>query len=258
MRQASKLKPVKWIQASILGIITVVVFFTVFAIIRSVSSKETADIISGFLYTAITGFLIFLWFRAHHAHVLPLIIMILLFAVHFFTGIREIIIAANLILLALFIYMVFMFLSHTYLVRRILEIAAVSVSDTKNGFTTRPLVSGKSEYSPGEIIGFAKFLEDNTIAIPYQDTNGVVLSFPQDWLGRKYDIYGNYPDDTRITFDNDGNVSTVISKGDYSKYKDELTFDQLCESFGGLFIEFLELYRKGESDIILQRIKTRA
>jgi hypothetical protein len=257
MKQTSKLKPTRWIQANLIGIIVVTIFFTIFALIRSISAEETADIISGIIYIAITIFLIFLWFKAHQTHVFPLILMILLLAVHFFTGLRVIIIIANVILLAIFIYMIFLFLKHTYMFRRVLELAAVSVRGAQNGFTTRPLYSGKAEYSKGEIIGFAKFLEENVIAIPFQDTNGIILSFPEDWLGRKHDIHGSYLDDTHITFDNEGNVSAVISKRDYSKYKDELTFDRLCESFGRLFIEFLELYKKGDGEKILDRIKTR-
>jgi len=257
MKQTSKLKPTRWIQANVLGIIAVAIFFTIFALIRTISAKEIADVISGLLYTTIIVFLIFLWFKAHQAHILPLLLMNLLFVIHFFTGIQVVIVIANAILLTLFIYMITLFLKHAYLFRRILELASKSVSDTQNGFTTRPLYSGKCEYSKGEINGFVKFLELNTIAIPFQDSNGIILSFPEDWLSRKYDIHGSYLDDTRISFDNDGNVSAVISKNDYRKYKDELTFDQLCESFGRLFIEFLELYKKGEAGQITDSIRKR-
>jgi hypothetical protein len=255
MKQTSKLKPTRWIQANITGIIFVVIFFTAFALIRSISAKDMADVISGIIYSAITVFLLFLWFRAHQVHIIPIMLMNLLIAVHFFTGIQVIVIIVNVILLVIFIFMIYMYLMHNYRFRRILELASASVTSTQNGFTTRPLHSGKAEYSQGEIIGFANYLEQNLIAVPFQDSEGIMLSFPEDWLGRKYDIHGSYLDDTRITFNNTGNVSTVISKSDYGKYKDQLTFDQLCESFGSLFIEFLELYKNGETDKILERIK---
>jgi hypothetical protein len=152
--------------------------------------------------------------------------------------------------------MIIKFFQHTIIYRKILELAAKNVTDSADGYTTRPLHAGKSEFSQGEIIGFARFLEDNAIAIPYQDSDGIILSFPEDWLGRKYDAFGSYLDDTRISFDNDGNVSATISRKDYMKYNDQLTFDQLCESLGRLFIYFLELYKKGDTDKIIERIKS--
>lgn len=255
MKEVSKLKPTRWVQANVVGIISVVVFFTLFAMIRSISSQETADMISGLLYSGIAAFLIFLWFKSHHAHLLPLLIMIVLITVHFFTGIQVIVIIANVLLLTLFIYMITLFLKHTYLFRRVLELASKSVTSAENGFTTRPHYSGQSEYSQGEINGFAKFLEENTIAIPFKDSEGIIISFPEDWVGRKLDVHGSYMDDTLITFSYDGNVSAVMSKKDYAKYTDQLTFDQLCTSFGSLFIEFLELYKNGETDKIMEKIK---
>ncbi len=255
MKQTSKLKPVRWIKANVWGIIAVAIFFTIFTLIRSISVKDTADMISGGLYIAVTLFLLVIWFKTFHIHVIPILLMNMMFAVYFFTGIQKVAIIVNVCLMIILIFMIIKFLQHTFVYRKILELAAKHVTDTKNGFTTRPLPAGKSEYSQGEIMGLSDFLEKNTIAIPYRDSNGIILTFPEDWLGRKYDVHGSYLDDTRITFNNDGNVSAVISKKDYYKYRDELTFDQLCESFGQLFIEFLELYKKGDTNKILQRIK---
>lgn len=68
-------------------------------------------------------------------------------------------------------------------------------------------------------------------------------------------MHGHYSDDTRIVFQFDGSVSAIISERDYKKYREEWSFDQLCASIGNLFIEFLELFKNGEGERILERIK---
>ena len=57
-----------------------------------------------------------------------------------------------------------------------------------------------------------------------------------------------------IAFDFNGDIFVNVGKNDYLKYKDQLTFDQLCESLGQLFIEFLELFKKGEGVRIIDRM----
>ena len=42
----------------------------------------------------------------------------------------------------------------------------------------------------------------------------------------------------------------------YEKFKDELTFDKLCQSLGDLFKEFFLLHQKGEEDKILEKLKS--
>jgi hypothetical protein len=57
-----------------------------------------------------------------------------------------------------------------------------------------------------------------------------------------------------IAFDFQGNVTVNVSKRDYIGYKEELSFDQLCDNLGKLFIEFMRYYRKGESERILYKL----
>ncbi len=68
-------------------------------------------------------------------------------------------------------------------------------------------------------------------------------------------VHGTYLDDTRINFAFGGNVSANISEKDYKKYKNELTFDQLCHSMGNLFIEFFDYFKSGESSKIINKLK---
>jgi hypothetical protein len=68
-------------------------------------------------------------------------------------------------------------------------------------------------------------------------------------------MHGSYLDDTRVIFQFNGQVSAHITEKDYKKYQEELTFDQLCSSLGNMFIEFMEMFKNGEGDLILEKIK---
>jgi len=140
--------------------------------------------------------------------------------------------------------------------REILELAAAAVNQPGDGFTERPRPSGKIEYSKGELLGFAQFALKNLIAMPYIDTNRVIL-VPVN-LSRAYlYLFGMRPDlsrDTWISLDFEGRVSVNISKKDYYNYTEDLSFDQLCESLGNVFVEFLEKYKKGEAVRIIDKL----
>jgi len=65
-------------------------------------------------------------------------------------------------------------------------------------------------------------------------------------FGRLLGLSGDYRDATWVNFDNEGEVSVHISQRDYLEYREPLAFDQLCASLGQVFIDFFELYQKGE------------
>ncbi len=140
--------------------------------------------------------------------------------------------------------------------REILELAAVPVADSKNGFTSRPLPSVKTEYSKNTILDFAQFASKNLIALTYVENDRVVF-FPV-MMGEEYGhllaFHPDYENSTWISFDYEGKVSVNISQKDYLKYKENLTFNQLCESLGHLFAEFLDLFSKGEGIRIIDRM----
>jgi hypothetical protein len=255
MKQVTKLKPIHWGRAIVLGVIGIILFFSVFAIIRIAMAERMADVFSGILYLCITAVCVFIWVKGKHVYVFPIILMNLMVALNFFFDLPVLTAFVTLCLFSLFIYMFFVFLKHSARFRRILELAAKPVDAAQNGFTQRPYPSGKAVYSKGEIFGFAEFLKSSLIAIPFVESNSITLAFPEDWLGRLYDMDGNYLDDTRVIFQFDGLVSSHITEKDYKKYQDELTFDQLCSSLGNMFIEFMELYKNGEGDQIIEKIR---
>lgn len=113
--------------------------------------------------------------------------------------------------------------------REILELAAVPVEDITNGYTSRPKPTGKAEYTPFEITGFANFLKKNLVFIPYFEKDRTVLSLAMTFKHRM-GLRKDYSDFTYVIFDNEGNVSVHIAKQDYLKYQHQLSFDQLCDS----------------------------
>jgi len=141
-------------------------------------------------------------------------------------------------------------------IRELLELAAAPVSETTNGFTPRPRPLGKVEYSKFELMEFAAFALRNHIAIPYHESDRVVL-VPADWTQGFMRLYGlrrDYARATWVAFDFDGRVTVNIAHEDYLKYKDSFSFDHLCQSLGSLFVEFFELFRKGEAVRIVDKM----
>jgi len=116
--------------------------------------------------------------------------------------------------------------------REILELAAMPVSDQKNGFSGRPLPSGKIKGTSFEIKSFADFLQKNLIAFPYFEGEKVVFSLLSSY-SKRIGIKQGYADESWVSFDEDGNVAVLITKN--------------------LFVEFFELYKNGDGVRIIDR-----
>ena len=140
--------------------------------------------------------------------------------------------------------------------RDILELAAAPVEDIGNGYTPRPLPAGKTEFTQQQIVDFADFARRNLIAATYTGKDKIVFvpvtagREPGFILGLKSD----YTDETWVAIDYEGNVSVNISHRDYLEYKETLAFDQICESLGNLFVEFIQMHIRGEGVRILDRL----
>jgi hypothetical protein len=94
------------------------------------------------------------------------------------------------------------------------------------------------------------------IAVSYVGKDKVV--FVPVMAGREFffilGLKSDYTDETWVALDFDGNVSVNISHRDYLEYKESWAFDKLCESLGNLFVEFLEIYQRGEGVRIIDRM----
>jgi len=132
--------------------------------------------------------------------------------------------------------------------REVFELAAESVEETGDGYTHRPRPVGRVEYSLHELRGFARFAAKHMIALPYISAKSITLVPLKmgDEFFRLLGLLGDYRDATWVNFDVDGEVSVHIAQKDYLEYREPLAFDRLCQSFGQLFIEFLDLHSKGE------------
>ena len=140
--------------------------------------------------------------------------------------------------------------------REVFELAAMPVKDATDGFTERPRPAGKINYSNHDLVAFADFIRKNQIALPFFEEERVVMV--PVMMGKEFPLlYGfqyNYGERTWIAFSYKGEVSVHISKKDYLEYRDQLSFDQLCESMGELFKEFMELFLKGEGIRVIDRL----
>lgn len=140
--------------------------------------------------------------------------------------------------------------------REILEIAAMPVVEGGDGFTERPRPMGQVGYTKDDLLGFAEFLKRNLVALPVLETNAIVfVTVP---MGKEYHamflMHRDYRQQTWVSFGLDGHISSHVSKSDYLKFRNALSFDQLCDSLGRTFIEFLELYMEGNESRIVDRL----
>ena len=140
--------------------------------------------------------------------------------------------------------------------REIFELAAEPVEETGDGYTSRPRPVGKVEYSLQQLQAFSRFCGRHLIALTYITPKNITLVPIKmgEEFGRLLGLSGDYRDATWINFDVNGEVSVHIAQKDYLDYREPLAFDQLCTSFGQVFIDFIELYNKGEGVRVIDRM----
>lgn len=140
--------------------------------------------------------------------------------------------------------------------REIFELAAAPVAEDGNGYTPRPRPVGRVEYSPEQLRGFARFAARNLIALPYITSQNITLVPVKmgDEFTRLLELNGDYRDATWVNFDMHGEVSVHIAHKDYLDYRQSPAFDALCASLGQVFIDFVELYTKGEGVRAIDRL----
>ena len=258
MYQIRKLKPAPFNKEILLAPISLIIFF----FLLSIAGPEIAflSLIPLFLGLGLLGLLI--WLRTKNTGNLVLVLMMMavlvmcvLFAIYGRNVSRPLIggiIIALAILMPLLLYMTFS-RKNKWRTREMLELAAFSVKDIESGFTERPMPVGKADFTKGEMEAFTEFMKKNLIGIPVYDQEKVVFVINYDYkflMGFSND----YKEKTYVSFDKDGNVLAHISLKDYMKYRDRYAFDQLCESMGKLFMEFLELYKKGEGQRVIDQL----
>ncbi|MBE9480144.1 MAG: hypothetical protein IMY69_00445 [Bacteroidetes bacterium] len=135
--------------------------------------------------------------------------------------------------------------------RRIFKTAASTVFSATNGFTSRPYSAGYAEYTKDQIIGFTHYLSGKIIVFPVYRENGIYLTFSM----RRSPLSINEPSEiSYVYFNYEGKITVHISAKDYKRYKEELSFDQLCESMSDVFKRFLNYYINNQESRIIPEL----
>jgi hypothetical protein len=134
--------------------------------------------------------------------------------------------------------------------REMLELAAMHVSEVDSGYTDRPFPAGRIDFTRSELDAFVDFLKMKMIAIPIIEHGTINLVMNTDY-GFVLGFTNFFHNKTHITIDGEGNLLVHICKGDYLLYKENYSYDKICESLGKTMIDFFEFYKKGESQRII-------
>ncbi len=140
--------------------------------------------------------------------------------------------------------------------QEIFELAALTVEDTGNSFTSRPRPTGNVSFSKTEMIRFMDFISRNLIAFVFKEESRTifVLALPGDDTKYLFGIKKDYIEDTWVAIGNDGSISVNITQDDYLMFKTDLDFDQICQSLGNVFVDFLRLSQEGKESQIVDRM----
>ncbi|MGD9020881.1 MAG: hypothetical protein PVF46_03735 [Lysobacterales bacterium] len=249
---------------SITGLVPALVTLVSIAIVWMVLGKEAAFTWTflAFCFFAVMALIAYSRTRniGYMASTFYLFACCLMIAVRngFIPGGREIAPAFSILLMVSIVFLVFMMLTRQvkWRGRDILEIAAQPVDDIVEGYTDRPHPVGKAEYTRREVMDFASFARRKLIAWAYVEACRVVFVPVKmgSELGYLFSRYRNYEGETWVAFGNDGQVNVHISQRDYVNFREDLDFDQLCRSLADVFVDFLELHRKGQDSRIMDRL----
>jgi len=140
--------------------------------------------------------------------------------------------------------------------QEVFELAALPIEDIGDSFSPRPRPAGQVPVSKTEMIRFVDFITTNLIAFAFPEENRIVfvLTLPGNDLPYILGLKKDYMQDTWVAIDYQGKISVNITQEDYLLFKQDLDFDQLCQSLGNVFMEFLELSKRGQESLIIDRM----
>ncbi|UCF65780.1 MAG: hypothetical protein JSW33_08095 [bacterium] len=137
--------------------------------------------------------------------------------------------------------------------RQIFRLAADGVHDKSEGFTPRPFNVGKLETSPDELEGFGRFLNGKQIIQLFSQKDKTFLAFS---MGISPLSNPDLQKVSYVSFSKDQSMAVHVSGYDYHRYREELTFDQICEALANLFMRFLHYYQEGKESRILVELSS--
>ena len=258
MADTNKLKP-EYPNGPLIGLLAGIFLIFVFILLGAKYGERTVDVVVGSLLGFGSIVCFFIWFRTKSVGYLVFMLWQGLMGVRNLLSLSDptLVLIYRIIIIPILLVWLYMIFTKkiTWHYRKILELAARPVNETADGFTPRPYPAGEAQYSKEEIIGFGNFMAKNLAAFPYVEKDRVLLIIsrkePLDFLSLRRE----YDKETYVSFDYNGNVVVNIAKKEYDKYKEEFTFDQLCESLSNLFKQFLHEYQNGDLKSITETLK---
>jgi hypothetical protein len=250
MQEKSKLKPTNW-SVVIAFILAILLFSSIFIIIRNFVDYETKIKILAIVYIIFSLINLVIWLTQKSLISLSLLLICLIMAASYFFDYKGIFIFIPLLILwTVYGYFVYLYRKFNSSYKRLLELAAKPVNDIANGFSSRPFPAGELSFTKKELMDFTNFLKKHFIAFPYIDKNRILLLLTDQskfWFGGPHQVKDSY-----VTFSFDGKVTVNIAIKEYKKYKEEYTFDKLCEALGNLFKEFFVNFQQNNTKDILK------
>jgi len=136
---------------------------------------------------------------------------------------------------------------------RLFRLVARELADIGNGFTDRPYQAGKHPFDRNEAIGLGSFMEQKKICVTEMRGGSIKFIFSMGISPlnkRKRDTL------SYVAFSDEGTLSVFISKQDYKQYRNQYTFNQVCEMMGKTFFRFAEYYKNRNENMILTELRS--
>ena len=250
MEQKAKLKPD--MNPIIWGIAAAIIVIALAVFLRINFGEEFTDQLFGFFWIAVSIIQLVIWYKTKNPGYFTFMLLALLMGVSYLTEYKGlfIMIPGGIAIIGYLYFIASKQMKWRF--RDILELAAQNIDSTENGFTARPYPYGKIEFTKTQFLQFGKYLSKNLIAFLIEKEGGYFLLIKSSrgfWFKNP-----TVSKDTFVFFDPHGNVSVNITKSDYQKFKEEITFDKLCAELANLFAGFWHLYKSGEMNKILDKI----
>ena len=137
--------------------------------------------------------------------------------------------------------------------RKMFKLAAEYVAETSDGFTQRPFTAGRISINREDLMGFVRYLDGKYIARSFLEGEVVFLAFS---LNRSVLAITDPRQASYVSIDASGALTVKVSEGDYKQYRATFNFDQLCASMAGVFVRFMDYYREGKEQRIMNELKT--
>ncbi len=137
--------------------------------------------------------------------------------------------------------------------RKMFKLAAEYLAETSDGFTQRPFTAGHVNVNRDELLGFVRYIDGKFIARSFLEGEVVFLAFS---LNRSVLAISDPRQTSYVSIDASGALTVMVSEGDYRQYRATFNFDQLCASMASVFVRFMDYYREGKEQRIMNELKT--